>query len=336
MWYLVLLNARFNFYEGVSGAFWMGNKKILTHYGPRFRYTNVVITLPPPEYWETTLLDPMGTFNYETIPGYFAQDRGSAVGIPAVRLISKTIKIPARFGLLDDSQDRWTRFVTHIEELNKTPDRNTKYKVIFFGRHGEGFHNVGEAKYGTKAWDDYWSKLNGDGKLVWGPDPELTATGIRQAVTAQEAWEIELTFGIPLPEKLYTSPLTRAMKTCEVTFNGVLPDDKRRAVVVENCREENGVHTCDKRRTKGYIRENFPSFDIEPGFTEDDTLWDQHTRETKASLAQRAGKVLDIIFENDQEVSHGGIINGFLKCLGRLPYALPTGGKKIVPLKGSF
>jgi hypothetical protein len=28
-----------------------------------------------------------------------------------------------------------------------------QYKVLYMGRHGEGYHNVAEAFYGTPAWD---------------------------------------------------------------------------------------------------------------------------------------------------------------------------------------
>jgi hypothetical protein len=31
--------------------------------------------------------------------------------------------------------------------------------VLFLGRHGEGYHNVAEAKYGTAAWDVRISSL---------------------------------------------------------------------------------------------------------------------------------------------------------------------------------
>ena len=40
-------------------------------------------------------------------------------------------------------------------------------------RHGQGFHNV-KHNENPQLWDDYWSHLNTDGKIVWGPDPELT------------------------------------------------------------------------------------------------------------------------------------------------------------------
>lgn len=258
---------------------------------------------------------------YDTVPGFFVQDDPSAIGIPAV---------PPRFGLLDESRNRWAKFITHIQQVNQDADSFTSYKVLFLGRHGEGYHNVAEAKYGSKAWDDYWSKLNGDGELVWGPDPELTSIGKDQVVTARNGWNAELPFGIPLPQKLYCSPLTRAMQTCDITFREIV-NTRCVVVVVENCREENGVHTCDKRRTKTYIESTFPAFQIEHGFSEEDLLWEAEVRESRTHVEERAKEVLDMIFNNDGELfvsitAHGGIINAFLAVLGRTSYALPTGG----------
>lgn len=37
--------------------------------------------------------------------------------------------------------------------LNSRAERNVQYRVLYLGRHGEGFHNVAESWYGTEAWD---------------------------------------------------------------------------------------------------------------------------------------------------------------------------------------
>lgn len=58
------------------------------------------------------------------------------------------------FGLLDKSATNWQNLTTYINQLNQEADTNTTYKLIYVARHGEGFHNVAEAKYGTPAWDD--------------------------------------------------------------------------------------------------------------------------------------------------------------------------------------
>lgn len=260
------------------------------------------------------------------MPGFFAQDDLSSIRIPA---------IPPRFGLLDESPERWPKFFAKIKLLNETTDGFTSYKVLFLGRHGQGYHNVAEAKYGTQAWNDYWSKLNGDGEIVWGPDPLLTDIGEHQAIVARDAWNTEMSFKLQLPGKFYCSPLTRAMRTCQITFEEHLSPETGQTMIVKNCREESGVHTCDKRRTMSYIKNAFPTFQLELGFSEEDLLWNADVRETKGQVEERARKVLDMIFSTNDDTfvsitAHGGIINAFLAVVGRPTYPLPTGG--ILPI----
>ncbi|KAH0840201.1 hypothetical protein J3R83DRAFT_1202 [Lanmaoa asiatica] len=166
---------------------------------------------------------------------------------------SDVFRVLPRFGLIDKRTNRWTTFVAEIKKLNTTAEPGVKFKVFFLGRHGEGYHNVGEAKYGPKvgcrtsgsnlsfddaydifkAWCEYWAKLNGDGEIVWGPDPQLTPLGVQQAQEAHDAWEREHRFGIPLPEKLYTSPLTRAIRTNQMTFDDTLLPSGPKTIIVE-------------------------------------------------------------------------------------------------------
>lgn len=63
-------------------------------------------------------------------------------------------------------------------------------------------------------------------------DPLLTPLGEEQARTVNQAWRTEIPFGVPLPEKLYCSPLTRALRTNELTFEGIFADG-RKTIVVE-------------------------------------------------------------------------------------------------------
>ncbi|KAG2010599.1 hypothetical protein CC2G_013411 [Coprinopsis cinerea AmutBmut pab1-1] len=191
-----------------------------------------------------------------------------------------------------------------------------------------------------RVFDSHWSKLNGDGEIVWGPDPLLTPTGIEQAKDVRKMWEKEISAGLGLPSKIYSSPLSRALRTCFITFDGLLPvedsEGESRVLIVEDCREENGVHTCDKRNTRSWIQTQFPTYKFEEGFEEEDRLWSRDVRETKKEVGVRAGRVLDRIFdENPTEVfqaitAHNGFINGVLLTLGRRPYLLPTGG--VLPL----
>jgi len=245
-----------------------------------------------------------------------------------------------RFGLIDEQDDRWTTFVAKIKQLNATAEPGVQFKVFFLGRHGEGFHNVAESKYGSQAWCKHWAKLDGDGEIVWGPDPQLTPLGEQQARHAHTAWEKERVFGIPLPEKLYTSPLTRAIRTNQVTFDNTLLPSGPKTIIVENMRERNGVHTCDRRRTRSEIHNTFPEYDFEDGFTERDELWKPDYRETYDDIDRRARYVLDMIFHQDAQhyisiTAHGGFIGGFLRMCRHRPWSLPTGGIIPVVVKGS-
>jgi len=170
-------------------------------------------------------------------------------------------------------------------------------------------------------------------------DPRLTAIGEEQACNAHTAWEREILRGVPIPQKFYCSPLTRAIRTLELTFEGILPAHLR-PLIVENCREENGEHTCDRRRTRPEIQRDFPNFDFEEGFEEQDVLWSLE-REVKKSVERRAKLVLDRIFENDHDetyisiTAHNGWINAVLSVIGRENYTLPTGGLVVAVVKGT-
>src|ERR1700712_3578929 len=78
---------------------------------------------------------------------------------------------------------QWERFANYVRNLNSTAPKGTTYKVIFLGRHGEGWHNVEEAQVGGKLWDCYWSRLDGNGNITWN-NAELTPLGIKPALAA--------------------------------------------------------------------------------------------------------------------------------------------------------
>ena len=79
----------------------------------------------------------------QTVPGYFLQD------FP----VNAPVAVPPHFGLLDTWT--WDSLKTEISQLNTNAEGDASYKLFFLSRHGQGFHNVGESKYGTEAWDEY-------------------------------------------------------------------------------------------------------------------------------------------------------------------------------------
>ncbi|QRV96967.1 histidine phosphatase family containing protein [Ceratobasidium sp. AG-Ba] len=283
------------------------------------------------------------TFSYQVVPGYFIQTDNSTDP-------SKVGPNPPAFGLkANTSATYWSDFKASISKLQREAPKGVRYAVCWFGRHGQGWHNVAESFYGTQAWDDYWSKLNGDGNMTWGPDALLTDLGKQQAQLAHNAWVTELAKKdpVPLPTKLFSSPMSRAASTLNITFSGVLVDvdgkhDIVKPYIMENLREIIGVHTCDERRTKTYLRKTY-DFRIEPGFTENDELWTADHRETDEEANTRLKAALDTIFgkllsNHDTFFSitaHSGAIGAALRVLGHRQYSLPTGGVIPVVIKAT-
>lgn len=127
-----------------------------------------------------------------------------------------------------------------MRALNAQAGPDVQYKVLYMGRHGEGFHNVAESWYGTDAWDVriylqqllgiraklpqcYWSLLDGNETSSW-DDARLTEVGKSQAQTAHNAWRKQIESKIPFPESFYVSPLNRCLQTAFITFDGLDKD----------------------------------------------------------------------------------------------------------------
>jgi len=153
-------------------------------------------------------------------------------------------------------------------------------------------------------------------------DPDLTVTGIAQALYIKNEWEKERAFGIPLLDKIYTSPLTRALQTCNIAFGWLKKCQPKLPILVvevstkvvsvelffetfdpQNCREQNGVYTYDRRGSRTYISNNFPEYHLEDGFSEEDTQWLCDIRETKTQMMARAQSVFDMIFNEEPPVT---------------------------------
>ncbi|KKK22876.1 hypothetical protein AOCH_006527 [Aspergillus ochraceoroseus] len=195
---------------------------------------------------------------------------------------------------------QWERFYKQVKYLNEKAADNVEYKVFFFGRHGEGYHNAAQSYYGTPAWNCYWSLLTGNATTSWA-DADLTPAGVSQALVAHDFWASQIeTQKIHLPDSYFVSPLTRTLRTANLTFAG-LPFKQEHAakfvpVVKELIREEISLHTCDHRRSKSYIQALFPEWEIEQGFTEDDELWNGVTGETDEAQDLRSRTALDSFF----------------------------------------
>ncbi|KAL9622456.1 MAG: hypothetical protein Q9160_003132 [Pyrenula sp. 1 TL-2023] len=291
-----------------------------------------------------------------TVKGFFLQDEDSTD--PATFDYTTT-----NFGLIDQ------RYDSDDDRMQSL----TPFKVVYMGRHGEGFHNVAQDFYGTEAWDCYWAKLNGNDTSTWF-DAHLTSTGIAQAQVANSFWAREIQEQhIPTPQAYFVSPLHRCLETANVTFSGLdLPSDRPFAPTIKETpssavlsnalsqllREALGIHTCDRRSPLHTIRALFPSYAIEPGFSDPDPLWVPDLRESNSARVVRMKKLLDDVFalttptlrpgerreaNGEGEVegtggestfislsSHSGAISCILTAIGHRPFPLRTGA--VIPV----
>ncbi|KAF7886071.1 hypothetical protein EAF00_010174 [Botryotinia globosa] len=278
--------------------------------------------------------------NYTAVPGFFLQDEATTV--PSTFDYTQW-----NFGLLNrtyptDSHasknaSQWERFEKYVTSLNKNSKKNVNYKVLFMGRHGEGWHNAAETYYGTPAWNCYYSEMDGNATVTWA-DAHLDPKGITQAQKAANYWlsRIQLQ-NIPPPQSYYTSPLYRCLQTSNITFS-TLPLPKSRPfkpLVKELLREGISGHTCDRRSNRTFIHESFPSYKIEKGFPENDPFWKALEGEVSTDQDIRSKKVLDDIFGSDDHTwlsitSHSGEIASILRVLHHQVFSLVTGS--IIPV----
>jgi len=279
---------------------------------------------------------------YTTVTGFFQQDdptteaNGFDYTTTNFGLIDQVYDTDAEFDP-NHTKTQWERFENKVAKLNHESGNRVQYKVLYMGRHGEGYHNVAESFYGTEAWDCYWSLQEGNGTISWS-DALLTPAGEAQALKANAFWSTLITTQkIPVPESYYTSPLTRCLDTCNLTFSSLpLPSTHPFIPVIKELfREAIGVHTCDRRSSKTFIRDRYPEWKFEEGFKEDDPLWSATERETDAAMDERSRRVLDGVFEEDGNTwvsvsSHSGEIGSILRVVGHIPFSLGTG--QVIPV----
>ncbi|EGW34428.1 phosphomutase-like protein [Spathaspora passalidarum NRRL Y-27907] len=261
---------------------------------------------------------------FEPVDGFFLQSA------------AETDDMEFRYTLQDfGAAQPWSHLIKRLDELNSQSESGVRYKLLFLARHGQGWHNVVTKKYSKADWFSKWRYLGTDGDLVWGPDAKLTQLGIDQARENHQAWKLQLSKGCPMPDKFYVSPLSRSINTHNITWPDTNP------VVIDKLRETIGVHLCHKRSTKTEISEMFPNVEFEPGFAEEDVLFDKVFSSIREELHQqflRIHGVLSDLFDDDDSVisitSHAGTIRSFITVIGHRKFTIPTGGMIPIVVKG--
>lgn len=282
-----------------------------------------------------------GLFEYETLSGIFSPSL-EATQISEYDYIKSDLGLLAREYESDSaktsvqSESQWDRLARYVKHLNDGSSKSVQYKVLILGRHGEGWHNVAEKKYGTKEWEASWSLLEGNDDMRWA-DALLTPEGEKQALAAHAFWADAPRRGLSALDSYYTSPLSRCLQTARLTFSELpLPKEKPfKPIVKELLRETNGVHTCDRRSSKTELTKAFPesfmsTFTFESGFSDKDVLWSPTVRETDEETQARVRKLLDDVFMHDKKAfismtSHSGSIRAILAVLGHREFRLVQG-----------
>ena len=82
---------------------------------------------------------------------------------------------------------------------------------------------MADAKY-TPHWTNQRARENGDGEIVWGPDPFLTPLGEEQAKEEGICWNLAIQNGLRLPSIRWISPFRRAIQTYKIAWSQVTED----------------------------------------------------------------------------------------------------------------
>lgn len=226
-----------------------------------------------------------------------------------------TTQLP-NFGL--SSNWTWDSFLTNLTALNEE-STDSKYKLIFLARHGQGWHNVLSSRldWVVISTQDTYENYT----LI---DADLTPEGITQVEAVHDYWQKELAKGAPYPEIFYSSPLRRTLHTYNVTWQ----NDSIVPIVDENLREMYGIQTPQKRHNRTWIELYCSTCVFVEDFTEEDELWKSYALETISHVKERAENWLKLAFESDEQVvsvtSHSVFIHYLLDVIGHPSFSLDT------------
>ena len=167
-------------------------------------------------------------------------------------------------------------------------------------------------------------------------DAPLTEKGRQQAFLLQpviKAMAIK-------PELIVLSPNCRALQTGIIVFEELIEQGVP-LVAHEMVREENAVHVCDKRRPKSRQAKEFPQVDFSLLETEEDVIFRNDRRESKAEVGERVYKFLVWLSQRTEKhvgvSSHSGwlltVFNGICECDESLKGWFQTGEMRSVKLE---
>lgn len=282
-------------------------------------------------------------WEFEVVPGFFRQSDPNTDDLDFNYAVQD-------FGRVMD----WGEMMLRLAYLNQEAPQNVCYKLIFYARHGQGFHNMCVEKYGLAEWNRYWHAQSTDGELVYAPDPQLSPLGLAQAQENNVAWKDQVSKGAPIPDEFYVLPLQRSCNTLLKTWHDIKPATKP-VTICELLRETTGRNLCDRRSTKSVILERFGQYNFvaDDDVTENDEAFREDYRETMAEHCTRLNKFLQKLFNKtlgsdgtvDRSIaekskvvlttSHAGTIRTLIVVLGHRHFTISTGGMIPIVVKAT-
>lgn len=167
-------------------------------------------------------------------------------------------------------------------------------------------------------------------------DAPLTEKGRLQALSLQPV----IREMASKPELVVLSPNCRALQTGLIVFEELI-EQKVPFLAHEMVREENGVHVCDKRRPTSRQVKEFPQVDFGLLETEEDVIFRDDRRESKAEVGERVYRFLEWLSQRNEKTvgvaSHSGwlltVFNGICECDESLKGWFQTGEMRSAKLE---
>ncbi|KAI6780120.1 uncharacterized protein J7T54_004253 [Emericellopsis cladophorae] len=265
---------------------------------------------------------------------------------PGLGLLSRSYPTDDMHEKGQQEESDWTRLVRYVAALNGEASSDVRHKVLYLTRHGVGYHNLKSAEVGEDAWNNHWSLKDTDGVTTWF-DAFLAPEGETQARELSTFWSALTTsaaHGAPLPQRVYTSPLSRCLQTTEFVYGPLFPKAQFHPIIKEDLRERWTLHTCDRRRPRSWIAENWESkgYVLEAGFTEEDELAKKDERcESDAEHGARKQRALEDVWNADQGdefvalVCHSMAIRAILAVVGANLFRVREGSSIALLVKGT-
>jgi broad specificity phosphatase PhoE len=182
-----------------------------------------------------------------------------------------------------------------------------------------------------------------DGITSWF-DSFLAPEGEGQVKDLSTFWStLTSSEGAPLPQMVYTSPLARCLQTTEFVYGPLFPKGQFHPLIKEDLRERWTLHTCDRRRPRLWIAENWEpkGYVFEDGFAEDDELAKKDERpESNEEHAVRKQRCLEDVWNADQGkefialVCHSIAIRTILGVVGANNFRVREGSSVALLVKG--